>query len=229
MATVNPELRMNFPEVPAHFYRNAKRNWHQRRRRKMVLGLMEGLTGNVLDYGCGYGDLVHAISARHDVIGTDLDPRRVAFAAQEYAPIEFKVCSETGVPFDNETFQIVVSTVVLPFVPDHEAYIREIYRVLKPGGYAVISTTNPKDVRQALRSMTLRGQYPSRLNLIDRTQLRELLQRNGLPVVKAGWFYDEPFASWKNLSDVIVGSIGQLLALMRISSPASYFGFLARK
>src|SRR5262245_56199505 len=108
--------------VPANYSEGARLTWHQRRRHRAVLSLLHRVSGNVLDYGCGYGELTHAMSRTHEVVGCDVDPERVAFAKREYAPVEFAACSTQNAPFDDRSFDVVVSTVVIHFVPDPRKY-----------------------------------------------------------------------------------------------------------
>jgi hypothetical protein len=43
-------------EVPPNFRKGAKPTLHQRRRHRAVLSMLRQVTGNVLDYGCGFGN-----------------------------------------------------------------------------------------------------------------------------------------------------------------------------
>src|SRR6516225_1860816 len=93
-----------FPGVPANYRKGARPTWHQRRRHRAVLRLLQGVSGKVLDFGCGYGDLAYAIAQTHSVEGVDVDPDRVAFAAHEYAPIPFSRCDPAKLPFPDQSF-----------------------------------------------------------------------------------------------------------------------------
>src|SRR5690606_10200729 len=129
-------------DIPRHFYRDAPQDPHQRRRHQAVLSLLHELPpGRVLDYGFGWGDIAWAASRTHpDIHAVDVEQRRVEFARQQYAPIPFDRCRPDGVDFADASFDIVLSIVVLPFVPDDEAYVAELRRVLRPGGHLVIAT-----------------------------------------------------------------------------------------
>ena len=58
-----------FESVPENFRSGAELRRHQIRRHKAVPSPASGLTGNVLDYGCGYADTTDPISKRHPVMG----------------------------------------------------------------------------------------------------------------------------------------------------------------
>lgn len=226
LATDSATLRA---QVPANYRRGARQTWHQRRRHAAVLGMLQGLSGRVLDYGCGYGDLAYAMSQTHETCGVDLDPRRVAFAQAEYAPLEFKQCSAEEVPYADASFDIVTSIVVLNFISDASAHLRSIRRLLKPGGHLVLACKNIGVVRKALRSMLGRGPVPSKLWMRPRSEVRQLLQEQQFLLSRESHFYDPPMSGWKNLSDAVTGSIEQILSVAGLAGPAGYFLMLAQK
>lgn len=98
----------------------------------------------VLDVGCGDGALTRAFqrggAAR--VAGCDADPRMVARAGaaarRTEADITYAVARAEQLPFRDESFDLVTIITVLAFVPEPERALREIARVLKPGGRLVI-------------------------------------------------------------------------------------------
>lgn len=92
----------------------------------------------VMDFGCGKGKLVHALHRRgFDAYGCDIKN----YWSEEYLPVSEKLktipLSPYRLPFDNNTFDVVVSTSVLEHAQNTEECFREIHRVLKPGGYAM--------------------------------------------------------------------------------------------
>lgn len=215
--------------VPANFFKGGRHNWHQKRRHRAFLGFVRRLRGEVLDYGCGYGDLSHAISRTHPVRGVDVDPARVAFAAREYAPITFEACRPDGLDFPDGSFDVVASSVVLPFVPDPAAYVRECHRVLRVGGHLVLATKNVPHVRNALRRLSGRQPIASRLWARPRGEVRALLERLGFRIIDETYFYDPPFDGWNNLRTTFHGLIEQALSLCRVAETSGYFVFLALK
>ena len=74
---------------------------------------------------------------------TDLSPGMVEAARQNAARLGFRVEGSVGdaeqIPFEDSTFDVVVGHAVLHHVPDVEQAMREMLRVLRPGGRFVIA------------------------------------------------------------------------------------------
>lgn len=99
----------------------------------------------VLDFGCGYGGkaVEYARHASH-VAGVEPDPLHVEtarlYASERGASnVTFKLCTQDSIPYPDASFDIVVSHDVLEHVNDPSTSLREIARVLKPGGTAYIA------------------------------------------------------------------------------------------
>jgi SAM-dependent methyltransferase len=94
----------------------------------------------VLDYGCGAGQIVALMRARGiTVFGCD-----VFYGGGDYSdsvPTELRPfvrrMEDGKIPFENASFDVVVSNQVFEHVPDMEQALREIARVLRPGGIAL--------------------------------------------------------------------------------------------
>jgi len=98
--------------------------------------------GAVLDVGCGTGILIFNVSnkMKPDVVavGLEIDKRRCEMALlKTHREI---ICAEAlHMPFADETFNMVFSTMVIEHVDD-EALLHEVSRVLKDGGFLVLTT-----------------------------------------------------------------------------------------
>jgi SAM-dependent methyltransferase len=231
----DPPTRINsnvHVQVPQCFFKDQPKTWHQRRRHRCALKLLRPLTGKVLDYGCGYGDLSYAMSATHSVEGTDVDAERVAFAREQYPALPFQVCAADRLPYPDQSFDIVVSMVVIHFVPDPVQHIREANRVLKKDGHLILGCQSPPYVRDFLRRLAGRGPSPTTpTNLWIRSEavIDALLEHNGFVREGYGWFYDPPFTRSTSVMAVVIGLINQTLCLLRVRKTSTYFAVLARK
>lgn len=234
MRVVNDSSASPAAEVPSHFRKGAPQNPHQRRRHRAVLALLDGLEGRVLDYGCGWGDLTWAIAKTHpDVIGVDVAPERIAFAREEYAPLRFEVCPAQGLPFADASFDVVASIVVVPFVPDPDAYLEDVRRVLRPGGHLIIATKTWPLLRRIYRRLRdgrgVGTRARSKLHLHTLEDTVELLGAHGFTVLRREAFYDPPFSNHKNPADIVNSIVECIGELLRLKSPAPYPLLLARR
>lgn len=99
----------------------------------------------VLDIGCGAGMLSAAAAARAaSVIGIDMADEMLSLARKLHPALEFKQGLADKLPCGDGDFDAVVGNLILPHLPDPEAVMRELTRVLAPGGKLSLSMwSNP--------------------------------------------------------------------------------------
>lgn len=202
---------------------------HQARRTEAVLWLAQGLGGDAVDYGCGWGDLTARLAPQFQrVVGVDVDPARVAFAAAEHAPVAFATCREDGLDLADRSVDVVVSTVVLHFVPDADAYLAECRRILRPGGHLVIMIPNPDSMWMVGRRLLGRRGLRTGWGGTTLPEFPLVLARHGFQVEATRGFYDPPFDRLRTAGDLalsLMNAVGHAAGLAR---HASYVGFRAR-
>jgi ubiquinone/menaquinone biosynthesis C-methylase UbiE len=97
----------------------------------------------VLDVGCGTGELLRRLGERHPKVqlaGIDPVPEMLAIAAKKLAPgADLRVGWANALPWGDASFDLVVSCNVFHYVTHPVPALREMSRVLAPGGRIVIT------------------------------------------------------------------------------------------
>lgn len=160
--------------------------------RRLILGLAGEVRDRaVLDVGCGDGALSLDFwrSGAAPVLGCDVDTRMIAAARsrarREHAVADYVVAGGQDLPFRNASLDLVTVIAVLAFIPEPDLAIREIARVLKPGGRLVIGDLGKWSLWAASRRIrSWRGAAPIWASARFWTDgaLRRLVEGSGLRV-----------------------------------------------
>jgi ubiquinone/menaquinone biosynthesis C-methylase UbiE len=115
------------------------------------LALVTG--AKVLDVGCGTGASVlpaaEAVGPNGSVIGVDLSARlldraRSKAKARGITNVDFRLGDMTSLGYSDGYFDAVVSVFSIFFVPDMEGLVRELWRMVRPGGKLAVTTWGPR-------------------------------------------------------------------------------------
>jgi len=106
-----------------------------------------------LDIGSGSGDLVKLLKKQMNTKATccDYTDELMQLPGQQVDLIDLN--NKKELPYSDSTFDIVTATEVIEHLEDFRAILREIYRVLKPGGVCVLSTPNILNLNSRLRNL----------------------------------------------------------------------------
>lgn len=125
-----------------------QRPWNALYERPTTLALLPNVSGkDVLDAGCGHGwyaDWLLTNGAR--VVAVDRSPRMVTLASDRLAGrarVILGDISNLRALFGDKTFDLILSSLVLHYLPDLAATFSEWSRVLKSNGILVFSTHHP--------------------------------------------------------------------------------------
>lgn len=110
----------------------------------------------VLELGCGAGNLwldnLDRIPNGLEIVVSDFSAGMVKQVQRNLAlspiPFQFKVIDAQSIPFDDNSFDIVIANHMLYHVPDRYQALREIARVLKPTGFFYASTNGNDHLRE---------------------------------------------------------------------------------
>lgn len=152
----------------------------------------------MLDVGCGTGVFAERLVARHPeqpVTGVDVSPGMLAEARRKLSDVPnvcFVEASATALPFPDAAFDVVVSASVLRYVPDREAALREMYRVLAAGGRMVVLDWDRSAWTMWLLDRYLRLADSAHRPPLTASEADDLLREIGLPGqverVRSGWW-----------------------------------------
>ena len=148
-----------------------------------------------LDVACGTGVLARAIADRvgsaGSVVGLDVNPGMLAVAQRQAPAITWKQGRAEALPFDSDSFDIVVSQFGLMFFEDRKIALQEMMRIVRPGGRLAVAVWDSLDHTPGYAAMTallqqlFGDQVADALRapfvLGDRQLLRSLFVEAGIP------------------------------------------------
>src|SRR5215813_6938623 len=121
--------------------------------KRTVTNLKLQAGAKVLDVGCGTGasalPAAQAVGKSGFVVGVDLASRLLERAhtkalAAGLDNVEFRLADMTALKYPDDSFDAVVSVFSIFFVPDMEGLVRELWRMVRPGGKLAVTTWGPR-------------------------------------------------------------------------------------
>jgi SAM-dependent methyltransferase len=176
------------------------------KRRIKRIALFRAIIGRgheaILEMGCGFGDLTYAlVDCAERVVGTDISSKAIELAVKrkELWPLlgeqimkaEFKPMSAIHLEFSDGVFDWTVSTSMIEHLhpEDVETHLREVWRVLKPGGHYLFWCPNGlghHGDRDQHLTMLSYAEWTDKLRAIGFRRFRTTLT-SCPPVVDARW------------------------------------------
>jgi SAM-dependent methyltransferase len=131
--------------VYQEFLKLEQTHWWFRGRREIFISLLDRYVGRkvdsgrrVMDLGCGVGGMIEPLAAYGSVIGTDVTLKGLEHcAARGFGRLV--ACTGHEAPFADESLDCITAFDALEHIEDDVGALREIYRILKPGGILVAS------------------------------------------------------------------------------------------
>jgi 2-polyprenyl-3-methyl-5-hydroxy-6-metoxy-1,4-benzoquinol methylase len=155
------------------------------RRRFLLSGVRRGQSA--LDLGCGAGTFTAVLAgAGAAVVGIEVAETAIVRAQAAHLELDFRLAPIDGpLPLDDGSFDLVWASEVIEHVADTERWLREVSRVLTPGGRLLITTPNHPRLALAIRGIERYSEpLGDHLHLYTARSLRETLLELGFERVE---------------------------------------------
>lgn len=116
----------------------------------MVSKLHSKFPAEHLDIGSGHGDLIQLLRSRFELQSSACDYTDTLMKL-EGVKVQVANLNSEGLPYSDAAFDLVTCTEVIEHLEHYRFTLREMYRVLKPGGTLVLSTPNILNLKSRIR------------------------------------------------------------------------------
>jgi SAM-dependent methyltransferase len=163
--------------------------WSRKRVLKLAKKLLDfvetGSETDFLEVGCGNGEVVRYLDRNYcgSVTGVDVDPEQIAIArkgADNTPNIRFFEADATRLPFEDGSFDVVLSFGVLHHIDNWLGALKEIKRVLRGGGYFVYADLI---YPEAITRMDSSSEYGFGLVTINVDELSSFIRQSGFSTI----------------------------------------------
>lgn len=157
--------------------------------RKLILKTISELQspGQILDVGCGIGELCHSMGLQYpsaEITGIDPSVKMIHRAKNSFSGVHIKyICGQTDSLPKDQKFDLIVSTNAFPYMPDKPQFLLDMKKRLNPNGRLLLLFANTNNVYDAFCLMlvkltTSKAKYPSVV------LTRNLLKNSGFEIKK---------------------------------------------
>ncbi len=120
-----------------------KNYWWFILKRQLIISFVQSLINKgdvILEIGCGGGQLSCELQqSGYEVISTDYEPSAVQYTHDKGIPYCFVSNCGEGIPIQDESVHLIIMTDVLEHIQNHTLTMKECHRILKTGGYVLIT------------------------------------------------------------------------------------------
>ena len=201
-------------------YSSKKKHFVQRLKNVHVLVKELKKNANILDIGCGTGEITSSLHKRFgcNTIGIDISQKMVEHCRSRYTGknLHFEEGNISDLKFQSRKFDLTLSLSIIEWLVDYEKAIKEVARVLKHNGQWIVSLPNwasPFRKIEYLKSKFSKDSYLKyQKNSITIPEFLDLARTHGLEI-RQSIFHVLPL-----LASNLKGRIGSLFGMMCILS-----------
>ena len=172
--------------------------------------------GRLLDVGTGYGFFPALMHARGwEVMGLEASSRGARYGQKRWGvPILAQPWEKAS--FHEKEFDVVTALYVIEHLPDPLAFLREVHRIVRPGGMIVLRyphTTPIKDILSIIRIKNYLYHLPFHLSDFSPTSMRRALTKAGFAQIKTivGGFTAPPYPAGQ-WAGIIFGNLAEIIS-----------------
>lgn len=140
---------------------------------------------SILDIGIGSGvggSILRARFPKSTIIGLDAVEERALSDLSQYDDVKFGLAA--GSIFERESFDLIVAGELIEHIEPSEVdlFLREVFKILNPGGIFIFTTPNPSDVKSRIKKRSVLGGSHVSQHYIRETKIR--LRMESFRVIK---------------------------------------------
>ncbi len=168
--------------------------WDEENIERILKFCSDKIQGRVLDVGCGDGFFTAKILQRFNlknVYGLDISSKAVDLARLKHPEINFQQSALNHIPEETNSIDSITMIEVIEHLVDIEGTLKELFRVMKPGGILLITTTDFNWLKQVIIAMFFFEKYfyPTNphIRFFKKSTLADILSKNGFSIIKYAW------------------------------------------
>jgi 2-polyprenyl-3-methyl-5-hydroxy-6-metoxy-1,4-benzoquinol methylase len=176
--------------------------------------------GRLLDVGTGYGFFPALMQARGwEVMGLEASMRGARYGKKRWGlPILAQPWEQASFP--EKEFDVVTALYVIEHLPDPLAFLREVQRILRPGGMMVLRYPHTTPIKDILSIMGIKNHLyhlPFHLSDFSPRSMRRALTKAGFAQIKTvvGGFTSPPYPAGQ-WAGIIFGNLAEILSQLSV-------------
>ena len=168
--------------------------WNEENLERILEFCSDKIQGRVLDVGCGDGFFTAQILQHFNlkyVYGLDISSKAIDLARLKNPEISFRQGALNHIPEETNSIDSVTMVEVIEHLVDIEGTLKELFRVMKPGGILLITTTDFNWLKQVIIAIFFFEKYfyPTNphIRFFKKSTLADILSKNGFSLIKYAW------------------------------------------